>query len=220
MALHPCTSCLLSQSHQCVLTITLTLAPGPQEIAEDKGIPSFWVDSAARIDVATNTILHKLAHGELKETTSWLPAGPIRIGITSGASTPDRAVEEVLDKVGCLLVCLFVYVCLGGRREGALGCLPAWWRRCWTGCLGCCCWWDLISRWMDGCITPGSQSKAQVACIHAMYECSEWRDKAQPWCRLAAGLVGALCMSLWCTVLGLGVPLQKHVLGPHWAQPH
>lgn len=70
-----------------------------QEIAEDKGIASFWVDSSARIDVAKNSVLHKLAHGELKETSGWLPAGPIRIGITSGASTPDRAVEEVLDKV-------------------------------------------------------------------------------------------------------------------------
>ncbi len=70
-----------------------------QEIAEHKGIPSFWVDSAARIDVAGNKLLHKLAHGELKETTNWLPSGPIRVGITSGASTPDRAVEEVLEKV-------------------------------------------------------------------------------------------------------------------------
>ncbi len=70
-----------------------------QEIAEHKGIPSFWVDSAARIDVAGNTVLHKLAHGELVETKGWLPAGPLRVGITSGASTPDRAVEEVLEKV-------------------------------------------------------------------------------------------------------------------------
>lgn len=70
-----------------------------QEISEHKGIPSFWVDSAARIDVETNTILHKLAYGELKETKGWLAAGPLRIGITSGASTPDKAVEEVLDKV-------------------------------------------------------------------------------------------------------------------------
>ncbi|GIL52018.1 hypothetical protein Vafri_7979 [Volvox africanus] len=71
-----------------------------QEIAEHKGLPSFWVDSAARIDVATNTILHKLAHGELRETVGWLtPGKPVTIGITSGASTPDRAVEEVLQKV-------------------------------------------------------------------------------------------------------------------------
>eukprot|EP00195_Chlamydomonas_chlamydogama_P006493 CAMPEP_0202901764 /NCGR_PEP_ID=MMETSP1392-20130828/14551_1 /ASSEMBLY_ACC=CAM_ASM_000868 /TAXON_ID=225041 /ORGANISM="Chlamydomonas chlamydogama, Strain SAG 11-48b" /LENGTH=393 /DNA_ID=CAMNT_0049588375 /DNA_START=310 /DNA_END=1491 /DNA_ORIENTATION=- len=70
-----------------------------QEIAEHKGIPSYWVDSAARIDVEKNKVYHKLAYGELKETENWIKKGPITIGITSGASTPDRAVEEVLDKV-------------------------------------------------------------------------------------------------------------------------
>lgn len=73
--------------------------PLPQEIAEHKGIPSFWVDSAARIDVAGNKLLHKTGWGELKETANWLCDGPITIGVTSGASTPDRAIEEVLDKV-------------------------------------------------------------------------------------------------------------------------
>eukprot|EP00798_Chlamydomonas_sp_ICE-L_P015961 gene15961-22093_t len=70
-----------------------------QEIAEDKNIPSFWVDSAARIDVANNSLLHKMMYGELVETKDWLKPGPLRIGITSGASTPDKAVEEVLDRV-------------------------------------------------------------------------------------------------------------------------
>ena len=70
-----------------------------QEIGELKNIPSFWVDTAARIDVEKNTVTHKLAHGELVETSCWLPDGPITIGVTSGASTPDRGIEEILEKV-------------------------------------------------------------------------------------------------------------------------
>ena len=63
------------------------------------GVPSYWVNSAACVDVERNRITHKLAHGELVETEPWLRDGPITVGVTSGASTPDRAVEEVLDKL-------------------------------------------------------------------------------------------------------------------------
>ena len=75
-----------------------------QEIAEHKGLPSFWVDSAARIDVAGNRVTHKTGWGELRETEGWIRTEddggkPLTIGVTSGASTPDRAVEEVLDRI-------------------------------------------------------------------------------------------------------------------------
>jgi len=69
-----------------------------QEISEDYKIPSFWVDTPGRL-TDENTILHRLAHGELVETKDWLPKGDLVIGVTSGASTPDKVVEEVLDVV-------------------------------------------------------------------------------------------------------------------------
>ena len=69
-----------------------------QEIAISRGIRSFHIDTPDRIS-ADNSICHKPLGEELTTETNFLPPGPVNVGITSGASTPDRAVEEVIQKL-------------------------------------------------------------------------------------------------------------------------
>ncbi|MGF1461555.1 MAG: 4-hydroxy-3-methylbut-2-enyl diphosphate reductase [Leptolyngbyaceae cyanobacterium] len=69
-----------------------------QEIAIERNIPSYHIDGPERIS-ADNRIEHKRLHGELTVTKNWLPAGPITIGVTSGASTPDLAVEAAIARI-------------------------------------------------------------------------------------------------------------------------
>ncbi|MFO7630499.1 MAG: 4-hydroxy-3-methylbut-2-enyl diphosphate reductase [Prochlorococcaceae cyanobacterium] len=66
-----------------------------QEIAVSRGIRSFHIDAPERIGPG-NRITHKPLGGDLEVEEGFLPAGPLRVGITSGASTPDRVVEDVI----------------------------------------------------------------------------------------------------------------------------
>ena len=68
-----------------------------QEIAVDRQIPSYHIDSAERI--SESGIEHKPLNRELEATKNWLPDGKIVVGITSGASTPDKVVADVIEKI-------------------------------------------------------------------------------------------------------------------------
>eukprot|EP00186_Timspurckia_oligopyrenoides_P003855 CAMPEP_0182445598 /NCGR_PEP_ID=MMETSP1172-20130603/3673_1 /TAXON_ID=708627 /ORGANISM="Timspurckia oligopyrenoides, Strain CCMP3278" /LENGTH=452 /DNA_ID=CAMNT_0024641401 /DNA_START=74 /DNA_END=1432 /DNA_ORIENTATION=- len=70
-----------------------------QEIAEHAGLVSYWVDSPECVGPG-NKITYRKSHGEEFTLAEFLPKGKkLTIGVTSGASTPDKVVEDVLERV-------------------------------------------------------------------------------------------------------------------------
>ena len=69
-----------------------------QEIAIERHIPSYHIDSDARIGPG-NRIEHKPLGKDIQVIENWIPEGPVTIGVTSGASTPDKVVEACIEKI-------------------------------------------------------------------------------------------------------------------------
>ncbi|MBE8987132.1 4-hydroxy-3-methylbut-2-enyl diphosphate reductase [Nostoc sp. LEGE 12450] len=69
-----------------------------QQIAFERGIPSYHIDTVERIK-SGDSIEHRQLNGQLITTKNWLPDGEIVVGVTSGASTPDKVVEDVIEKI-------------------------------------------------------------------------------------------------------------------------
>jgi len=69
-----------------------------QEIAVERGIPSYHIDSGDRIGPG-NRVEHKPLHRDLEIAEPWLPAGDLVVGITSGASTPDKVVATIIETI-------------------------------------------------------------------------------------------------------------------------
>jgi len=82
------------------------------EIAEEEGVPAYHIDCPERIagpdGVSGNRIQHKplsthpqqaMLDEGLEVQESFLPEGPVVIGVTSGASTPDSVVGACLERV-------------------------------------------------------------------------------------------------------------------------
>ncbi|MEH2179059.1 4-hydroxy-3-methylbut-2-enyl diphosphate reductase [Nostoc sp.] len=69
-----------------------------QQIAFERGIPSYHIDTVERLK-SGYSIEHRQLKGQLITTENWLPDGEIVVGITSGASTPDKVVEDVIEKI-------------------------------------------------------------------------------------------------------------------------
>jgi 4-hydroxy-3-methylbut-2-enyl diphosphate reductase len=67
-------------------------------------VRTFYIDNPTCIE--ETAIRHKVVGaGAESRTEAWLPAGPITIGITAGASTPDSVAGEVMDRILALRGC-------------------------------------------------------------------------------------------------------------------
>ena len=64
-------------------------------------VPAYHIETSAAIDPSAGTIHYRLAqikHAEA-DSAGWLPAGPVRVGITAGASTPNNKIGDVVARV-------------------------------------------------------------------------------------------------------------------------
>ena len=69
-----------------------------QEIAIEHDIPSYHIDSVGRI-IDRDRLEHKPLDGKIAIADNWLPDGKITVGVTSGASTPDKVVADVIERI-------------------------------------------------------------------------------------------------------------------------
>ncbi|MCM2254897.1 MAG: 4-hydroxy-3-methylbut-2-enyl diphosphate reductase [Vicinamibacteria bacterium] len=61
-------------------------------------VPTYHIDSAACVEA--EAISHRaVVDGSIGSTSGWLPAGPLRVGLTAGASTPNSVVAAVVERV-------------------------------------------------------------------------------------------------------------------------
>jgi 4-hydroxy-3-methylbut-2-enyl diphosphate reductase len=65
----------------------------------DARFPTFHISDSDRL-ISPALIHHKPIHSDREEERrDWFPAGPVKIGITSGASTPDVKVDESIERL-------------------------------------------------------------------------------------------------------------------------
>src|SRR6185369_7160469 len=64
-------------------------------------VPAYHIETSAAIDPNEGTIHYRVAavKHEEADAVNWLPAGPVRVGITAGASTPNNKIGDVVARV-------------------------------------------------------------------------------------------------------------------------
>jgi 4-hydroxy-3-methylbut-2-enyl diphosphate reductase len=67
----------------------------------DERVPTYHIESPEAIDVEAGTVRYRPAGAHTDEATraGWLPAGPVRVGLTAGASTPNSKIGETVARL-------------------------------------------------------------------------------------------------------------------------
>ena len=60
---------------------------------------SFHLDGPEALGSKEHLVHQALGAKETSVATDWLPEGPVRVGVTAGASTSDRTVGEVIERL-------------------------------------------------------------------------------------------------------------------------
>jgi 4-hydroxy-3-methylbut-2-enyl diphosphate reductase len=69
------------------------------EIGLEKGVPTFHIQTAGCLETA-GRLRHQPLHARVESyADGWLPDGPLKIGVTAGASTPNSEIEAVVRRV-------------------------------------------------------------------------------------------------------------------------
>jgi 4-hydroxy-3-methylbut-2-enyl diphosphate reductase len=65
--------------------------------------PTYHIEDAAGIDPDARTIRFRPVGAQTEETQGdWLPAGPLVIGVTAGASTPNNKIGETIERIAAM----------------------------------------------------------------------------------------------------------------------
>ena len=63
-------------------------------------VPTYHIEDAAGIDPTAGTVRFRPAGAKQEETRrDWLPAGPLVVGVTAGASTPNNKIGETIERI-------------------------------------------------------------------------------------------------------------------------
>jgi 4-hydroxy-3-methylbut-2-enyl diphosphate reductase len=62
--------------------------------------PTYHIEDASCIDPEQGTIRFRpVGDSEERRVSGWLPAGPLRVGVTAGASTPNNKIGETVERI-------------------------------------------------------------------------------------------------------------------------